>query len=554
MRIAILAVIGCLLAPPCLAQSQIIPHATERPPAWPYQSVVPDNNGACTIIKGTTLYTNITNMQEMAGLLWGDQGAYQNAPIFIARVKLVSGQAVQNTYLIALSGLQEDRNGANQSTSPESILEISLGQMDQYTQSVLRAISELRIPTNATFLVVGHSLGGMVAQILWDGMLPNISVVTLGAPILQVRNSRKLPYDPTLHHFWIGPPASLISDPIVLLAPVFFPDRYAEPTLPYNAVAVDDGGTNDPHSGFPKSRDLAHYGVFGTTEPNDVTGEPEDVTLDSTFEYRCPASVTPKPLDSACNVEFANGRSPAVSQAQIGAAAQLTPICYWGFAVLHSGLAREPLYAAEYLTPARIDLAGKVQRGNRFHIEPRVPADQRSELEDYVVPYRGFGDFPPETLPLDRPGRAAVDDRGHMAPAADMPNPKSDDDSFSLANIVPQAPAHNTGLWRQVEIAVRRYAAARDVYVVTGPIFRGPAIAALNGRVWVPWEFYKAVYDPKTKAAVAIVSRNASGRICRLETIDELTRDLSGTDVFPGIDAHAHANLLPIPSLPEVCL
>jgi hypothetical protein len=90
------------------------------------------------------------------------------------------------------------------------------------------------------------------------------------------------------------------------------------------------------------------------------------------------------------------------------------------------------------------------------------------------------------------------------------PDPKSDYDSFVLANIVPHDPAHNTGLWQRVERAVRLYAQTHEIYVITGPIFRSPALAALNGRVMVPWQLYKAVYDPQAKAAVAIISRNST--------------------------------------------
>ena len=46
--------------------------------------------------------------------------------------------------------------------------------------------------------------------------------------------------------------------------------------------------------------------------------------------------------------------------------------------------------------------------------------------------------------------------------------------SFSLANMVPQAPEHNRGVWaRSVEMATRKYAvrASGGVYVITGPVF-----------------------------------------------------------------------------------
>lgn len=61
--------------------------------------------------------------------------------------------------------------------------------------------------------------------------------------------------------------------------------------------------------------------------------------------------------------------------------------------------------------------------------------------------------------------------RGHMAPAGNMPTAKAMAQSFSLANMVPQAAKHNGGVWAAtVEQATRKYVAhaGGDVYVHTG--------------------------------------------------------------------------------------
>lgn len=74
--------------------------------------------------------------------------------------------------------------------------------------------------------------------------------------------------------------------------------------------------------------------------------------------------------------------------------------------------------------------------------------------------------------------------------------------SFSLANMVPQAPENNRGIWaKNIEKPVRQYAmrAAGDVFVFTGPVFKDkPAKTIGPGKVWVPTHLFKLVYDQQT--------------------------------------------------------
>src|SRR3954454_22424565 len=53
-------------------------------------------------------------------------------------------------------------------------------------------------------------------------------------------------------------------------------------------------------------------------------------------------------------------------------------ICYAAFAVLHSGITRTPLWAAEHLTRDRLAAAVATQRKNTFHEEARLPPDERA--------------------------------------------------------------------------------------------------------------------------------------------------------------------------------
>ncbi len=162
------------------------------------------------------------------------------------------------------------------------------------------------------------------------------------------------------------------------------------------------------------------------------------------------------------------------------------PLCFSPYAVLHSGVMRTPLCAAERLARARIEAAHALERVNRFHEEPRLSPDERADLSDHA-----------------RSGY----DRGHMAPAGDMPDSIVMAESFSLANMVPQNPDHNRNHWEAIENAVRHLALRDgDLYVVTGPLLEGDNLEALKGRVLVPTGIYKAGYDVKRAQAGAYVT------------------------------------------------
>ena len=74
-----------------------------------------------------------------------------------------------------------------------------------------------------------------------------------------------------------------------------------------------------------------------------------------------------------------------------------------------------------------------------------------------------------------------------MTPNSDMSNPQAQEESFTLANIVPQDPCNNEVLWEGVESAIRAVALGEgEVFVVTGPAFIGAELDSLKGRVMVP--------------------------------------------------------------------
>lgn len=190
---------------------------------------------------------------------------------------------------------------------------------------------------------------------------------------------------------------------------------------------------------------------------------------------------------SACQENFFQGKAPVPSANQPG---KQQSLCFDSFAVLYSGESKTPIYSAEFLTKERLLAAKSEQRTNRFYEEARIPSSGRALLNDYHK--SGF-------------------DRGHQSPAGDMPNENAMAQSFSLANIVPQSPQNNRGVWaKNVEKPTRQYAmrSTHGIYVMTGPIYRGNLRTIGAGNVWVPNALFKLVFDPARKKAWAYVVEN----------------------------------------------
>lgn len=236
-------------------------------------------------------------------------------------------------------------------------------------------------------------------------------------------------------------------------------------------------------------------------------------------------SVGAEPGKSSCPEHFSGGRAPALVEPKLRP--RTHELCYSGYAVLFSGLTRTPLWSAEHLTAERIGEARGQERVNAFHPDPNLPPEERSELSDYA-----------------RSGY----DRGHMAPSGDMPDPRSQEESFSLANIIPQDPDNNRQLWAKIESGVRDLAVeAGEVYVVTGPIFTGENVQSLKARVLVPTRIYKAVHVPKAQGAAAYLVENAPDAEVRVVSVAELQR-VTGIDPFPGVPQSVKDKAVALPT------
>lgn len=251
-----------------------------------------------------------------------------------------------------------------------------------------------------------------------------------------------------------------------------------------------------------------------------------------TFAYALPVlmllalPMAARGASTECPAHYAGASAPDLINPKL--AAKTRELCYSAFAVLHSGVTRTPLYAVEHLTRDSVAAAKGLDRpeASAFHAETALPPDERAELADFKR--SGF-------------------DRGHMAPNGDMPTPKAQQESFTLANMIPQVGESNRGIWSAVEGATRHLANTRgEVYVVTGPVFQGANLQRIGGRVLVPTHVFKAIYDPRRREAAAYLVPNAPGNDYQRIPIAQL-EEVTGISIFPGIPAAARTTAMALP-------
>ncbi len=211
---------------------------------------------------------------------------------------------------------------------------------------------------------------------------------------------------------------------------------------------------------------------------------------------------------SACSQNFHKRQPPVVVSERVPGA--LRALCFTEFAVLHSGQTRTPLYVAQRLDPEQLNAVEPFARSDAFYEEARLPARERATLASYK--HSGF-------------------DRGHLAPAADMRTSEGMDQSFSLANIVPQAPEHNRKAWKKIEQDTRRYVkrSRNPVFVITGAHFDQTEQimigSAFERKVAVPSALYKLVIDPaRNKAWAHWLENNDAARPGAPISIETLSR------------------------------
>ncbi len=215
----------------------------------------------------------------------------------------------------------------------------------------------------------------------------------------------------------------------------------------------------------------------------------------------------------ACPQFFPGGQPPVLVDPRLAQRTSL--LCNDAYAALASGVTHGALWSAERPTTASLGTARGTPREGHFHPDDRLPFADQAQLDDY-----------------SRSGY----DRGHMTPSGDMPDKTAQQQSFSLANMVPQTAALNRGVWEGIESAVRDLAVQEgELYVVTGPVFAGEELKSIGpDGVLVPSSTWKAVYDPRAGGAGAYVCTNTTSPSCDMVSVSVLTQ-MTGVDPFPAV-------------------
>ena len=218
-----------------------------------------------------------------------------------------------------------------------------------------------------------------------------------------------------------------------------------------------------------------------------------------------------------CPHIFVQGTAPTVAKAEL--------ICHTNYAIGFRADWEDPAWSAEHLTAARVAEADGFTRksGGDFHQELLLPKAERVAKADYT---------------------GAGYDRGHMAPAADFGADKPE--CFSMANMVPQTKELNEVIWAGIEDAVRDLATEDgDLYIITGPGIPTTHETIDNGRIAVPTQTWKAIYDP-VRGAAAYICENTHVPVCRAESVAKLTQQI-GFDPFPALPADVKDTAIALP-------
>lgn len=116
---------------------------------------------------------------------------------------------------------------------------------------------------------------------------------------------------------------------------------------------------------------------------------------------------------------------------------------------------------------------GNVERSDDFRPDPQIPADCYAVRPN---DYRGSGY-----------------DRGHLVPSGDRTNtPTANSATFLMSNIIPQSPANNREVWRELEEYSRDLVfQGKELHIIAGG--EGNLGSVAGGQVTIPAQTWKVI-------------------------------------------------------------
>ncbi len=99
-------------------------------------------------------------------------------------------------------------------------------------------------------------------------------------------------------------------------------------------------------------------------------------------------------------------------------------------------------------------------------------------------------------------------DRGHLAPSDTIDfTAQSNQETFTMINIVPQHPKLNRQAWRSLENDVRRWTVRHGrLVVMTGPVYKNPP--RMHKNMAIPSHFYKLIYSWEKNRCIGFIFPN----------------------------------------------
>ncbi len=108
-----------------------------------------------------------------------------------------------------------------------------------------------------------------------------------------------------------------------------------------------------------------------------------------------------------------------------------------------------------------------------------------------------------------------------------------------MANMVPQNPDNNRGVWAKIEAEVRSLVMERgELYVITGPIFDDENRKSIGGAVGVPEKLFKALFDPAANEVMVYLLENRESAEPVSVSLSQI-ESIAGLKIFPGIETRA---------------